>query len=113
MSLGLSSFLVEPWWTWDAGRAGLGDVVYRWFNLAEAVAWFAFGVAVLQRWARHRNSPLEIAYAAAFILFGLTDVREAWQQSAMLFALKGVILAALLALRSVLRRRYYADSRLI
>ena len=113
MPHGLSSLLSEPWWTWDAGRAGIGDMAYRWFNLAEAAAWFAFRVAVFRRWARHRHSPLEIAYAATFILFGLTDVREAWQQSARLFALKGLILTALLTLRRIVIRRYYADSRLI
>ena len=113
MSLSLSSLLVEPWWTWDPRTAGIGDVTYRWFNLAEAVAWFAFGSAVFWRWSRHRHSPLETVYAATFILFGFTDVREAWQQSALLFAVKGLVLAVLLTLRQVVRRRYYPESRLI
>ena len=109
----LASLLTEPWWTWNPRTAGAGDIAYRWFNLAEAAAWSAFGLAVLLRWSRYRHSPLEIVYAAAFVLFGLTDVREAWQQSALLFGLKGGVLAALLTLRRAIRRRYYGESRLI
>ncbi len=113
MFSGLPSLLVDPWWTWDPRSAGIGDVAYRWFNLAEGAAWFVFGLAVLLRWSRYRNSSLEIAYAAAFVMFGLTDVREAWEQSLLLFALKGFVLAILLSLRRVIRRRYYAEGRLI
>jgi hypothetical protein len=113
MFSGLSSLLIEPWWTWDPTSAGIGDVAYRWFNLAEAAAWFVFGLMVFHRWRRHRHSGIEVVYAAAFVLFGLTDVREAWQQSALLLAVKGAVLAGLLTLRCVVRHRYYPESMLL
>lgn len=109
----LRSWLLDPWWIWDAATAGSGDIAYRWFNLAEAGAWFIFGTLVLTRWSRNRRSGLEVAYALAFVAFGLTDVREAWEQSASLFAVKGVVLAFLLTLRWLLHRRHYPESRLL
>ena len=109
----LRSWLLDPWWIWDAATAGPGDIFYRWFNLVEAGAWFVFAALVLARWSRNRRSGLEIAYALAFVAFGLTDVREAWEQSAPLFAIKGVVLAILLVLRWLLHRRHYPESRLL
>lgn len=109
----LRSWLLDPWWVWDAATAGPGDVAYRAFNLAEAGAWFVFAALVLARWRRNRRSGLEIAYALAFAAFGLTDVREAWEQSASLFAVKGLVLAILLSLRWLLHRRHYPLSRLL
>jgi hypothetical protein len=104
--------LTAPWWVWDPSSAGLGDYTYRWFNLFEAAAWFVFAGLVVARWRMHRHSRLELAYAAAFAVFGLTDVAEAWQQSLPLLALKGLVLAALLWLRAVVRARWYPSSRL-
>lgn len=109
----LRSWLLDPWWSWDPATAGTGDVVYRWFNLAEAGAWFVFATLALARWGRNRRSGLEVAYALAFVAFGLTDVREAWEQSAPLFAVKGLVLAVLLTLRWLLHRRHYPESRLL
>lgn len=109
----LRSWLLDPWWIWDATTAGPGDILCRWFNLAEAGAWLVFAAIVLVRWSRNRRSGLEVAYALAFVAFGLTDVREAWEQSAPLFAIKGVMLAILLALRGLLHRRHYPESRLL
>jgi hypothetical protein len=103
--------LTEPWWTWNSGTAGTLDRVYRGFNLFEAGAWLVFAALVLARWRRNRHSPREVAYAAAFVAFGLTDVAEAYRQSAMLLAIKGVTLAALFVLRAQVIRRWYPASR--
>lgn len=104
--------LLSPWWSWNPETATAGDFAYRWFNLFEAAAWFTFAALVAGRWFKHRHSRLEIAYAVAFVVFGLTDVMEAWQQSLPLLALKGLVLGVLLTLRATVRRKWYRDSRL-
>jgi hypothetical protein len=103
--------LTEPWWSWNPETAGTLDHVYRGFNLFEAGAWFVFAALVLARWRRNRHSFREVAYAAAFVAFGLTDVAEAYRQSPGLVAIKGVILTALLVLRAQVIRRWYPTSR--
>lgn len=104
--------LTEPWWTWNPETAGPLDYVYRGFNLFEAGAWFVFALLVLARWRRNRNSAREIAYAAAFLLFGVTDVAEAWRQSTPLIAIKACVLTTLLILRAQVIRRWYPASRI-
>jgi hypothetical protein len=103
--------LTKPWWIWNPQNASLGDQIYRGFNLLEAAVWFVFGLLVFIRWMRTRNSLWEIVYSLAFIAFGLSDVAEAREQSPPLLATKGVILAVLLALRHVVRQRWYPASR--
>lgn len=103
--------LTEPWWTWDPGSATTFDRIYRGFNLFEAVIWFLFAALVLARWRRTPHSWLEVLYAAAFAAFGVTDILEAWRQSARLFAIKGLILAMIIALRAIVLRRWYPTSR--
>lgn len=104
--------LLSPWWTWNPETAGFGDYAYRWFNLVEAAAWFAFAALVFRRWKRKRHSRLELLYALSFVAFGLTDVAEAWQQSLPLLTLKGVVLAGFLMMRRRIRRKWYPESRL-
>jgi hypothetical protein len=106
------TYFSKPWWIWRPDQASPWDYVYRSFNLFEASVWFIFAGLVAFRWGRHRQSPVELVYAAAFAAFGLTDVAEAWQQSAWLVAFKAVNLAALLALRAKVMRRWYPESRL-
>ena len=108
----LSRLWTEPWWTYDPEQATFWDEIYRGFNLFEAGCWFGFGALVLCRWLRRGRSRWELAYAAAFIAFGLTDVREAAVQSAPLVALKGAILAALLVLRRQSLRVWHPGTRL-
>jgi len=102
--------LTRPWWTWNAETAGVWDSVYRGFNLSEAAVWFLLAALVLRRWIRFRQSPLEGLYAAAFAIFGVTDLLEASQQSAALVAVKGIVLAAVLILRGIVRSRWYPAS---
>lgn len=98
-------------WQYQSERLSTGDVVYHWLNLLEGAAWIGFGLLVLFRFARYRNSCLEIVYAAAFVLFGLSDFREAYFLQPWIIVAKGAILAALLSLRWIVIRRYYPSSR--
>lgn len=107
----LTRLLARNWWTWEAD-APLPDQIYHYGNLCEGVCWIALGVLVLRRWLRQGSGPLEPLYAAAFVAFGATDFQEARALSTWLILAKGVNLAALLALRAVVIRRFYPQSRL-
>lgn len=62
---------------------------------------------VLRRWrATRRSRWLEPAYAAAFVCFGLSDLREAAVLQGWLVAVKLVILGALIPLRREILRRH-------
>lgn len=107
----MQSFLDRAWWTWGPG-AQLPDQIYHYGNIAEGIAWIALGVLVLRRWRLQRHGPLEPLYAAAFVVFGLTDFQEARELSTWLILVKGVNLGILLALRAIVIRRFYPQSRL-
>lgn len=104
--------LTHPWWTWNPETATRWELVYRGFNVCEALTWFSLAVLVACRWTRHRKSPLELPYALAFATFGLSDLREAGSISATLVLAKAVNLGALLWLRRYVMRSWYPDSRL-
>ena len=74
----LKALLTAPWWTFDPATAGVWDHIYRGFNLFEGLAWVLFAVLVFVRYLRRGQSKLEIVYAVIFLLFGLTDFREAY-----------------------------------
>jgi hypothetical protein len=101
----------HTWWTWHTDKSVFG-LVYHGFNLLEAATWISLGVLVLIRYCRHRKSPIEVAYAAAFLAFGLTDVREAWALQSWLIWLKLFNLLVLLWLRARVIRDHYPFSRL-
>lgn len=96
---------------WDYAEADSFGRVYHGFNLVEGAAWFVVAALVLRRWARERQSPLEFAYAAAFITFALSDFREAYRLESWLIVAKGLNLIALIALRHYLLKRYYPTSK--
>jgi hypothetical protein len=100
------------WWMYDPADRSLHSVVYRHFNLTEFAVWCLFGGLVLWRYARHRRSPLEVAYAAAFVLFGLTDFREAYELSSWLLWIKLANLIVLLRLRAIALRTWYPGRKL-
>jgi hypothetical protein len=121
-SVALSEFLRElarnldpsrSWWVWQPESATPWDWCYRGFNLFEGVCWLVFGGMVLRRWMVHRQSRWEWAYAGAFVAFGLTDFREACEQSLGLVFIKGVVLAILLAFRQRAIHVWYPGSRLL
>jgi hypothetical protein len=108
----MPNLLTDPWWTWTPETAGPGDYLYRGFNLFEAGCWFVFAGLVIRRWGRCRRSNWEVLYALSFAAFGLTDVAEAYQQTAGLLGIKGLVLAALVVLRAYIRRCCYPGSRI-
>lgn len=77
-----------------------------WFNLAEAGAWFVIAGLVLLRWLHYRRSGEELLYAATFVTFGLTDIREALILETWLLWVKAANLIAILWLRSRVLKRY-------
>lgn len=71
------AFLTKAWWTYNPAEHWFHQP-YHWLNLIEGCFWLVFGLLVLKRWVRHRNSPFEVVYAVAFFTFGLSDFREAY-----------------------------------
>lgn len=102
----------ETWWTYDPRDRSLHSLFYRSFNMLECAAWLVFGLLVLVRFLRQRRSRIELIYAAAFIAFGLTDLREAYSLQSWLLWLKLVNLVVLLWLRGIVMRRFYPESKL-
>jgi hypothetical protein len=80
--------------------------------LFEGVCWVCFAGLVLHRYLKFRHSMIEIVYSLAFLTFGLTDFREAYVLESWLVWVKLANLIALIALRSIVMRRYYPDSKL-
>lgn len=104
-------WLTKVWWARATAPPSTFATGYYWFNLAEGTAWCLLAVLVVRRYARCRNSPLEIVYALAFFTFGLTDFREAYCLQTWLILAKGANLLALLLLRRRLLRRFYPASK--
>jgi hypothetical protein len=67
---------------------------------------------VLIRYVKHRHSVIEVAYALAFFIFGLTDFREAYALESWLIWIKGLNLLVLIQLRSIVTKHYYPRSKL-
>ena len=102
----------HTWWQYEPDGDSLYSAPYHWFNIAEAIAWFIFTLLVLWRWNRQRQSLIEIAYASAFLLFGITDLLESQALTSWLIWLKLVNLIALVWLRAIVIRRFYPQSKL-
>jgi hypothetical protein len=100
------------WWTCSPHSATWIEHVTHGFNILEGAAWTVFAALVLARWARHRRSRVEPAYALAFVTFGLTDFREAYALDSWLIAIKLVNLLALFSARRYVIRNFYPESRL-
>jgi hypothetical protein len=107
----LDLLFTSTWWRYDPEDRSLFSVSYRTFNFVEGAVWIAFGVLVLLRFRKHRRSRLELWYAAAFVLFGLTDFREAQAMQSWLLWTKLAVLIVLLVLRKTVMRRYHPESR--
>ena len=98
--------LLDVWWSYNPTADWLHHL-YSWFNVIEGWFWLLFAALVLARHLKHRRSPIEIVYAAAFVTFGLSDFRESYVLETWLVIFKAVNLAALVYLRwHVLRRNY-------
>jgi hypothetical protein len=107
----LELLFTSTWWKYDPDDRSLFSVSYRSFNLVEGTVWIGFGVLVLRRFLKHRRSRLELWYAVAFVLFGLTDFREMYAMQSWLLWTKLAVLIYLLWLRKIVMRRYYPESR--
>lgn len=111
MQSALELLFTSTWWRYDPEDRSLFSISYRAFNLAEGTTWIGFGALVLRRYLKLRHSRLEIWYAVVFVLFGLTDFREAYAMQAWLLWTKLIVLVALLWTRKTVMRRYYPGSR--
>jgi hypothetical protein len=105
------SMLLKSWWDYSAGDDSLFGATYHVFNLFEGAAWCGLALLVLRRYAIRRRRPVEIAYAAAFACFGVSDFREAYVLETWLILAKGVNLGLLLWLRNHVLRNYYPRSK--
>jgi hypothetical protein len=103
--------LTRAWWVYCPGSADIHAQLYHSFNLVESSVWWVFAALVLLRFMRFRKSPRELLYALAFVLFGLTDLRESYCLSSWLIWAKLVNLGLLLWLRATVMRRFYPHSR--
>jgi len=105
----------ETWWTWNRPPRDpllFHDFACHYFNLCEATVWFVIAALVLKRWWTFRRSFLEVGYAIAFLLFGISDVIEAWNLTSWLLWWKAINLVALFQFRRTIIGRYYPDRRL-
>ena len=92
------ALLSRPWWYWEPSEASTGDWAYHLFNLAEATAWFVIAVVIVRR-SRQVSQWVDRWLAFTLLLFGLSDVAEAWMVSIALVAVKLMILITLLLLK--------------
>jgi hypothetical protein len=101
--------LTRTWWSYQPTNPG--HALYHWFNLVEGCFWLLFAAIVLARYFKHRQSQLEVWYAAAFVAFGLSDFCEAYVLTSWLIWAKGGILLAIVLLRRIVLRRFYPQQR--
>jgi hypothetical protein len=111
MTARLAALLEKSWWAYSAAEVDWFSSVYHFFNLAEGAAWCLLAALVLKRSFQHARSPVEIAYAAAFAVFGVSDFREAYALETWLILAKGVNLVCLALLRGYVIRRFYPESK--
>lgn len=111
MSHFLDLLLLRVWWTWDPSDPTWHSRFVHWFNLFEGAAWWTFAALVLRRHFRHRRSPWELAYAAAFLIFGATDFVEASALTSWLLWVKLIALIVLWRLRRTAISRWYPENR--
>ena len=102
----------HTWWQYDP-NGSVSDLVWQHgFNLFEGVCWGAFGTLVIRRHLRSRKSKrLELSYAFAFFLFGISDFIQAYLLTSWLLVWKLLNLIALLVLRKLTIKTYYPDSK--
>ena len=103
---------LNTWWAYDSSDRTAHSIFVHWFNLFEGCAWIVFATLVLVRYLRFRRSRIEIVYAVTFVVFGLTDFREAFSLQSWLLWLKLFILIVLFCLRRFVMRRFYPESRI-
>ena len=109
----IADYLVfRTWWTYGSANTPWVEIPYHVFNLFEGTVWVVLSGLVLLRFLKSRHSTVEVVYALAFFVFGLTDFREAYALQSWLIWLKLANLLALLWLRAFVIKRYYPESKL-
>lgn len=109
----LSDWLwLHTWWSYAASEDPLHANVYRGINLIEGLFWVGFFAAVLARHVRNKDRrPIELAYAFAFLCFGLTDFREAIALQSWLIWVKLINLIILIGLRKRVMNSLYPEAK--
>lgn len=105
----------RTWWAFAGADDPIHAWVYRGINGVEGAFWLGFAALVLLRRARQpaeQRSGIEVAYALAFVAFGLTDFREAVALQSWLIWVKLVNLVLLLVLRHRVIHSLYPQSKL-
>jgi hypothetical protein len=102
----------RSWWTYRSGNPDWFEIPYHFFNLFEGVVWVTLSILVLGRFLKRPKSAIEVVYALAFFVFGLTDFREAYSLESWLIWVKAINLLVLIRLRSIVIKRYYPTSKL-
>jgi hypothetical protein len=108
----VDTLFLHVWWEYQTANDPLFARLYHYGNLAEGGAWLAVAALVFVRYLRHRRSRLEVVYALAFVLFGLSDFREAYRLESWLIWGKGMNLLALFGLRRFIVQNYYPAAKL-
>jgi hypothetical protein len=77
------------------------------FNVLETLIWLGIAIFIIRR-ALRGGAPRgdQLAYAGAFILFGVSDLLEVVALPVWLLLAKGIVLAAIVLLRRRVLRRY-------
>lgn len=101
-----SDFLRYTWWTWNPDEPDAFSILYRGFNLFEAIAWATLAVLVWKRWYRHRKTTAEVFYGLAFLVFAWTDWAEAYASCVWLLIIKALTLILLVRLRKSVMSHY-------
>ncbi len=108
----LDVLVFRTWWRYRPEDTPWVFGPYHFFNLFEGCVWLVFAALVIRRMMAGARSRIEGGYALAFLIFGLTDFREAYALDSWLIWLKLVNLIVLMRLRSAVLARYYPGSRL-
>lgn len=97
------------WWEYRPDAPLYALLFPRYFNLAEFIGWEVCAGVVWWRDGRYRKSGIEVVYGLLFLVFGLTDLREAYALDSWLLWVKLINLIALFWVRRYVLTRYYPD----
>ena len=104
----------HTWWSYAGSEDPLHASIYRGINLVEGLFWVGFTIVVLRRRAKQpsgQRSRIELFYALAFFIFGLTDFREAVALQSWLIWVKLINLIVLLWLRKRVMTTLYPEAK--
>ena len=102
----------RTWWTFDP-NGSVQDLIWQHgFILVEGFCWLVFaGLVVRRYWRLRKSMRLELSYATAFLLFGVSDFIQAFRLTSWLLVWKLINLIVLLVLRHRTIRSLYPESK--